>query len=116
EVSLSEYPMESPMIFFRVGWMKRYQGLVADDAPQGGGKFVHEHESDHSMMNFLPFDGRYYGVRTGSGEVNLDRLGASPGMDHLDGVTVVWVSTSRDQGPVIVGWYRNATLFRRSQE
>jgi hypothetical protein len=55
-------------------------------------------------------------VKTGTKQVNLSRLGATPEQDRLEGVTVVWVSKSPAHGPVIVGWYRNATLFREYQE
>jgi MoxR-like ATPase len=69
------------------------------------------------MFNFQPVNGRCYGYgETGTKQVNLSRLGAAPEQDRLDGVTVVWVSRSPEHGPVIVGWYQNATLFRDYQE
>jgi 5-methylcytosine-specific restriction protein B len=108
--------MES-LIFFNVGWMKRYQDLAEDDRPQRGGKWVEEHEWDYSMLNFLAFKSRYYGYGQPQGnQIKLERLGAAPDADRLDHVTVVWVSTSPTHGPVIVGWYRDATLFRDYQE
>ncbi len=106
-----------PLIFFNVGWMKRYQGLAEDDRPQRGGKWVEEHEWDHSMLNFLAFKGWHYGYGQPQGnQIKLERLGAAPDADRLDHVTVVWVSTPPTGGTVIVGWYRDATLFRDYQE
>jgi 5-methylcytosine-specific restriction protein B len=105
-----------PMIFFNVGWMKRYQGIAEDDQPQGGGAWVGEHGWDYSMLNFQGFQGRYYGYGETKGAINLTRLGAEKSADRLEDVTVVWVSTSPSLGPVIVGWYRHATLFRDYQE
>ncbi len=105
-----------PMIFFNVGWMKRYKGISDDDQPQGGGAWVGEHGWDYSMLNFQEFHGRYYGYGETNGAVNLVRLGAEQSADRLEGVTVVWVSTSPSLGPVIAGWYRDATLFRDYQE
>lgn len=109
--------MTTALIFFNIGWMKRYEGIDEDDRPQGGGKWVEENAWDHAMLNFRPFNGRCYGYgETGSRQVNLSRLGAAPEQDRLEGVTVVWVSKSPKDGPVIVGWYQNATLFREYQE
>jgi hypothetical protein len=101
-----------PMIFFNVGWMKRYKGIADDDQPQGGGSWVGEHGWDYSMLNFQEFKGRYYGYGETRGAINVVRLGAEESADRLEGVTVVWVSTSPSLGPVIIGWYRNATLLR----
>lgn len=105
-----------PMIFFNVGWMKRYDGITDDDRPQGGGAWVGEHGWDHAMMNFRPVEGWYYGYGETRGAVNMERLGRDPSTNSLEGVTVVWVSTSPALGPVIVGWYRKATVFRDSQQ
>jgi Domain of unknown function (DUF3883) len=98
------------MIFLNVGWMSEYSGL---DKITGGGKAVAIQGYGHEMLNFKPFAGRMYGtaVTPGFGDINLERLGAAKGSSFVDGVLVVWVAKSR-----IVGWYRNARVFRRSQQ
>ncbi len=109
--------MSARLIFFNIGWMKRYQGISEDDRPEGGGKWVEENAWDYSMLNFKRFNGHCYGYgETGSQQVNLSRLGAVPEQDRLDGVIVVSVSRSPEHGPVIAGWYKKATLFREYQE
>lgn len=108
--------MSEKMIFFNIGWMRRYQGIAEDDQPTGGGAWVGEHGWDYSMLNFQEFEGRYYGYGETKGAANLVRLGAEKSADHLEGVTVVWVSTSQSLGPVIVGWYQHAILFHECQE
>lgn len=117
-----------PMIFFRVGWMRYYAGQNLGDQIKGGGQFVEDHGYGHEMFNFLPYDGRNYGyVRPPAGRkgdpfvdgagIKLDRISANCRGPSLDGVLVVWVATAPnpDSGTYIVGWYRNATVYRKHQ-
>lgn len=104
-----------PMIFFNTAWMKRYQGVAEDDHPQSGGAFVKQAGFDHAVLNFQPYDGRYYGFGETT-RVKLEKLGALKTADHMDGVTVVWTARQPSGGTVIVGWYTNATLFRDYQQ
>jgi hypothetical protein len=97
------------VIFLNVGWMSEYSG---PGTIKGGGKAVAIQGYGHEMLNFKPFAGRMYGtaVTPGYGDVKLEKRGAAEGLDFVDGVLVVWVAKSK-----IVGWYRNARVFRRSQ-
>jgi hypothetical protein len=97
------------MIFLNVGWMSEYSG---PGKIKGGGKAVPIQGYGHEMLNFKPFAGRMYGtaVTPGYGGIKLEKLGAAKGSDFVDGVLVVWVAKSK-----IVGWYKNARVFRRSQ-
>lgn len=120
-------PLSVPILFLRIGWMRFYQGLSDDDQIHGGGEFVREHGYGHEMFNFLPFNGRYYGyVRPTSGGaayvesvdgagIKLERMGAAKHANEITGATVVWVSSPPDGGAFIVGWYRNATIYREHQ-
>lgn len=40
-------PFATRMIFLRVAWMTRYQGITAGDTPVGGGAYVAEHGFGH---------------------------------------------------------------------
>lgn len=74
-------------------------------------------DADFSSLNFQPYHDHCYGYAQIAGnKIKLHRLGADPSADRLDGITVVWVSTSPDGKRVIVGSCRNATLFRVCQE
>ena len=97
------------MIFLNVGSMSKYSG---PGKIIGGGKAVALQGYGHEMLNFKPFAGRMYGtaVTPGYGDIKLEKLGAAKGSDFVDGVLVVWGAKSK-----IVGWYRNARVFRRSQ-
>jgi hypothetical protein len=43
------------------------------------------------------------------GVIKLEKLGAPKGAESVDGVLVIWVAKSH-----IVGWYKNATVYRYS--
>jgi hypothetical protein len=110
--------LQERMVFFNVGWMKKYQGITGDDAIQGGGKYVSKNKFGHEIYNFADHNGRYYGyVQPSPGNtINIDRLGAHPSDEWIDDVLVVWVSTAPEGGSVIVGWYENARIYRYYQD
>lgn len=117
-------PDSVPMLFLRVAWMKSYQGQSEDDEMHGGGSFVRQEGYGHEMFNFLPHKGRVYGyVRPirGTGNfddgagIKLERLGASRADSELKGVLVVWGASPPTGGTFIIGWYRNATVYRECQ-
>jgi hypothetical protein len=121
---MSTSSSDPPLIFFRTGWMRRYAGLSDGDTIERGGAWVKEHGYGHEIMNFLPVEGHVYGYvrppgRPPEGQtdpyLSLRKLGASSGDDSLSGVTVVWVATHPAGGACIVGWYRDATVYRRPQ-
>ena len=101
-------------MFFNVGWMDRYQGIVDGDFIKGGGAWVHEYGYGWEVLNFKPWKGRYYGyVKAPRGKLNLARLGAAKGAPYANGVTVVWTAPRpRGGGTYVVGWY-GAPTFRK---
>lgn len=102
----------SPTIFFNTAWMKRYMGIVDDDYPIDGGSW----ETKHEVCNFLPVNGRCYGYVQPPGEtIAIERIGAEPGANYIDGVTVVWSARHPTGHTVLVGVYRNARIFRNRQ-
>jgi hypothetical protein len=117
-------PVTVPMIFLRIGWMTRYQGQTATDQITGGGAFVKEHGYGHEIFNFQPFEGKVFGYVQPPGSayngdsgpgINIERLGASAQDDLRPGVIAIWVATSPQGGSLIVGWYKNATIYRHWQ-
>jgi 5-methylcytosine-specific restriction protein A len=114
--------MAEPVIFVRIGWMETYQGSRTLEHPIGGGKY-NEHEIGVEKDNFLPDAyGRlhgYFAVGKGSHSINLFRVDGRPEtkkLDELSPVLVIFVATHHENGGgVIVGWYRNAQLYRHEQ-
>jgi 5-methylcytosine-specific restriction protein B len=91
----------TPILFLSVRWMQHYTG----------------EENDFSSLNYTPFHDHYYGYAQIAGnKIKLHKLGADPSDDRLDSVTVVWTASSPDGKRVVIGWYRNATVFRDYQE
>ena len=110
----------APTVFFNIGWMNLYRGLKGDSIQSGAG-WVRKTKTGHEVYNFAPHRGRCYGyVRPpGSGwTINIDRLGANPGDNYVDGVLVVWVARDPRAGGglVVVGWYKNARVYREHQD
>lgn len=111
------------MIFLNTAWMKHYRGITSDDRPMHGGEYVNENESGSEILNFLPFNGDLYGYvqppRGGGsnprGVIKIERLGAGWLDDNISGILVVWVARSDALGSVIVGWYKDATVYRAVQ-
>lgn len=102
------------MIFLNVGWMRRYQGL-AGDTIVGGGSYVQEHGYGHEIYNFRPYEGYMYGYVQVKGTIDIERLGASKEDDSAGDILAVWVAREPQGGTFIVGWYNNATVYRKWQ-
>lgn len=103
------------MIFLNIGWMKYYQGL-GNDKIKGGGAFVKESGYGHEIFNFLPYKGYMYGAVGGTKSIRIDRLGTSLKDVSIDGVLVIWCSRSPLKGTVVVGWYKDATIYQYYQK
>lgn len=109
------------MLFCNIGWMSRYEGNKNQpDKIVGGGSYVRENETGHEVCNFVHCpDGFVYGhVETTQGErdrsIRIEAFGGNG--DYVDGVDVVWTATDPEGGGRrVVGWYRNATVFRERQ-
>jgi hypothetical protein len=116
-------PFSVPMIFCRIGWMNQYDGLSGGDGILNGGKFVKAHGYGHEIFNFRESKGKVYGycqpsgggVNSAASGIQIRRLGADRNATSLVGVTVVWVATHSNGGEYVVGWYKNATVFRNWQ-
>lgn len=92
--------------------MDHYRGQSADDLPRDGGSW----EEKHEVCNFLPLNGSCYGFVQPAGEtIAIERIGAEPSDDHIDGVTIVWSARAPNGRTIVVGFYRNARLHRHRQ-
>ena len=102
------------LIFFNIGWMNKYNG-IAGDSIERGGKY-NQHSVGHEVCNFTNNNGTLYGYVQPVGEsIKIEKLGASKQDDRIDGVTVVWTAGPESGGTVVVGWYREATVYRNIQ-
>ena len=119
---LASYP--HPILVCGIAWMERYRGQKGTrDTPLNGGKYVKIYGLAHEVCNFLACpDGLVYGyVPSFSGgketKIRLNQLESKARDEaiHLKGVTVLWVATPPEGGRRIIGWYRDATVYRAPQ-
>lgn len=100
------------ILYCRVGWNVAYRGNEGDRLFNGGS--YNQDNIGHEIYNYLGYEGSYYGfVEAGiNNSIHIEKLGVSKKDDHVDGVLVVWVATSESKGQRMVGWYKDATVFR----
>lgn len=108
------------ILFARVGYMKFYQGPIpGDDKPIGGGSY-NTNEIGHEVYNFLNINETMYGYfqphMKSPCVINLERIQDGCVDDKIDDVLVIWFATNPiDKGQVVIGWYKNATVFKAIQ-
>lgn len=103
------------LLFCNVGWMKYYDGVRDDDVPERGGAYNNDNIG-HEVCNFTNANGMVFGYVQPTGENRIETLGAKPGDSYIDGVTVVWLAGPKGGGTAVVGWYKNATVYRHEQK
>ena len=110
--------MPPPIVYFKTEWMDFYDGRKGDKPP-GNFLFVAERGEAHEDHNFRVLKGRTYAyapIAGGGGGVGIGNLGAQPSAKYVDGVDLVFIAKGRDKrGVVVVGWYRNARIYRTLQ-
>lgn len=117
-----------PLMFCNVSWMREYKGhhrLDGEmDAPQRGGSYVDQTGKAHECCNFLPDkNGIVYGhVETWKGDedgkdtrIDITKLGADKNAQLVDGIDIIWIATHKEGGRRVIGWYKNATVYRERQ-
>lgn len=118
-----------PIIFARVASMRYYKGITENDRPKNGGSFVSSTGMAHECYNFDPIiqDGEDYekcigycqlsGGKAGVNQMHIEKIvgcKACKKEDCCENVTVVFVARTSDTKSMrVVGFYKNATVFRR---
>lgn len=110
-------------LFCNTGWMESYQGNSKADQIRGGGSFVTEEGMGHEVCNFHNHRGSVYGYvqpargqrSASAGSIKLENIvngNASKDDEFIEGVLVIWTAKRPEGGTVVVGWYKDATVFR----
>ena len=99
------------ILFCRIGWCKYYNG-DRKDKPMRGGSYNKE-KLGHEIYNFKDYNGRYYGFVYSTIDIATN-FGEEDNI-KTENVLVVWVSSHKSGGSVIIGWYNNATVYRNFQ-
>lgn len=119
--------MTQRVLFARVGWMLWYRGVQADDPKPIGGGAYNKDAVGHEAFNFLAAGKRYLGYFQPQlqpkerrdvypSTIHLEKI--EPGFrgDKLEHVLVILIAKNPDEGGQhIVGWYRDATVYRHEQ-
>ena len=101
------------ILFCNVGWMIRYDGIDGDSIQRGGS--YNKDSIGHEVCNFSNIGGQVYGYVQPTGQINVEKLGAGKNDEYAKGVTVVWTAGPDSGGTAVVGWYKNATVYRELQ-
>lgn len=125
------------ILFCNIAWMKYYKEKCIDDIPKHGGSFVALHQDANESSNFHPiviqdsegFDqnvkycfGSFETKNTSGSKVNQTHIEKISGCElmvtepSVDGVLVIWCARSNRNESVVVGWYRNARVYREYQK
>lgn len=110
------------ILFCKIIPMKYYKGISEDDRPDNS--YVPEPQSKNTgeQYNFKPViekDGRIccHGYFENHGrKVILENFDKSADSKSIENVLVIWCAKYNDFGNVIVGWYKNATVYRCLQK
>lgn len=112
------------ILFCRVTWMEKYIGreFEEDEMPYTGGKYMSKDNIGGEEWNFLDVDGYCYGfvdTKFNKGKKNalhIERIDESfKNLSEINNVLVVWVSKNKYGKQKIIGWYKNATVYREYQ-
>ncbi|OGG93626.1 MAG: HNH endonuclease [Candidatus Lambdaproteobacteria bacterium RIFOXYD2_FULL_50_16] len=103
------------ILFCNIGWMRDYDGNVGDSIARGG-SYILNGEVGHEVCNFSNNKGMVYGyVQPSGAKLSIEKLGAGKKDSSISGVTVVWTAGPDGGGTAVVGWYKEATVFREAQ-
>lgn len=94
------------ILFVTVEWMKYYVGEGDEEKPV-----------PPCGWNFQYINGSYYGYSEGLDHLPLEQFEGSCETDEkVEDVLVVWLAKNRDGDKCIVGWYKEATIYRKAKQ
>jgi len=101
------------ILFCNIGWMQKYNGIKGDSIDRGGS--YNKNETGHEVCNFSIVRGAVYGYVQPTGQIKIEKLGADKEDESISGITVIWTAGPKSGGTAVVGWYKNATVYREYQ-
>lgn len=94
--------------------MKDYEGVTDEDVPINGGNWVNKNEDAGEAYNFTKCNGWYYGyVRPEN--LDIGRI-ETTNSDSLSNIIVIFFATKPNGGQFIIGWYKNAEVYRTRKQ
>jgi hypothetical protein len=106
------------VLFCHISWMKFYDG-GEDDRSSGGGSHTDAGNLGGEKNNFRPHKNQMFGyieTRKNS-QIHIENLGAGKTDECIENILVVWTALNPKIGGVyIIGWYKNASVYRNGQD
>lgn len=105
------------ILFCNIAWMKYYNGNTDDDKPKNGGSYIKENEDGGECYNFRDYNGKCYGYVMKNGNFALEKHfeNCTANSAFVQNVLIIWVATNEINETSIVGWYKDATVYREEQ-
>ena len=127
------------ILFCNIAWMDYYKGTIeGKDVPRNGGSYVALHNDAHESYNFdavtldksvgyprgeycLGFVETKTTNKKTRNQLNIEKIdgcGLYKNKDEVDDVLVIYCAKYPDsstQETYVVGWYKNATVYRYNQ-
>lgn len=111
------------ILFCNIAYMEYYDGRALDK-PINGGSYVKENEDAYEKYNFKEENGYYYGFvetkhhgESDFNQLHIEKIDESfKNKDHIEHVLVVLCAKPHVGSTVIVGWYKDATVYRLRPE
>lgn len=112
------------VLFCNIGWMKYYEGVTDEDPILFGGSYNEKFKDGVEQYNFVDINGYCYGfvetksTKGKSNELHIEKIeGISNLASEAEGVLVIWMAKDPyEKHTKIVGWYKDATVYRVYQE
>ena len=116
------------ILFCKIAHMKYYKGICNNYKPYNGGDYVKKTGKANEQYNFAPVSvddnkrkvclGFFVFLstnRTSINQLHIEKINGCEALkktDKIDDVLVVWCATADTNECVVVGWYKNATVYR----
>lgn len=122
------------ILFCNIAWMKNYRGITDNDKPINGGSYVDETSDAHEAYNFdkvtfnddnkkVPYCLGFFETKCTNGEyknqLHIEKIDdkVDKNIEVIDDVLVVWCAKGETNDfTSVVGWYKNASVYRNYQE
>lgn len=108
--------MPEKILLCRLVWAEEYKSKE-EAIFAGNMSYPATHDFAVEQLNFADENGSVFGFVENRGQnVELGHLGAKPADSFVDGVTIVFCAVDKRSMKLrVVGWYENATVFRKLQ-
>ena len=117
---------DQPMLIVHGIWMTRYAGPEPKIYAAGfkvpaeigwGGEMFNFKKTRNTHYGFFEVMRREINGKVVEPQLVIEQLGATNSADRVSGVLVVWTAPDpRRPGRTVVGWYKNATVYRHNME